>query len=163
MSRPSGFELRPVDRLMRRRHAPSCGAALAGVIGAGLLLAVSPSVHTPRELWQMLLHRAGIFAMFGGLFAVGGWWTVHTWKALWRRGRSSRERVIYDMGVRGMGFIMGVVIFLVVTWLGLTADAKMSPCRKPRSLGCRCVSPRAGSQKSEDRDGVETEHQGEAF
>jgi len=49
----------------------------------------------------MLLHRAGIFGFFGGLFAIGGWWVVHTWKALWRRGRSSRERLLYDEGVRG--------------------------------------------------------------
>jgi hypothetical protein len=41
---------------------------------------------------------------------------------LWRRGRSSRERLLYDEGVRGVGFTL-VVIFIVVTWLGLTADA----------------------------------------
>jgi hypothetical protein len=64
-----------------------------------------------------------MFGLFGGLFAIGGWWVVHTWRALWRRGRSSRERLLYDEGVRGVGFIQGVVIFLVVTWLGLTADA----------------------------------------
>jgi hypothetical protein len=125
MSPSSGFELRPVDRLLQRRHAQGCCAAVAAVIGAGLLLAVSPSVHTPRELWQRLLHCAGIFGFFGGLFAIGGWWTVHTWKALWRRGRSSRERLLYDegvRGVRGVGFTL-VVIFIVVTWLGLTADA----------------------------------------
>ena len=123
MSRSTGFELRPVDRLLRRRHAQGFCTALAAVIGAGLLFAVSPSVHTPRELLQMLFHRAGIFALFGGLFAIGGWWTVHTWRALWRRGRSSRERLLYDEGVRLVGFIQGVVIFIVVTWLGLTADA----------------------------------------
>jgi hypothetical protein len=50
MSRSTGFELRPVDRLLRRRPAPGV-AALAEVIGAGLLFAVSPSVQTLRELW----------------------------------------------------------------------------------------------------------------
>jgi hypothetical protein len=80
-------------------------------------------VCTLLQLLQLLLERAGIFGLFGLLFAIVGWWTVHTWKALWRRGRSSRERLMYDLGVRGVGFFMGVVIFLVVTWLGLIADS----------------------------------------
>lgn len=80
-----GLELRPVDRLMRLRHADSCGAAVAALSGVVLLLAVSPPTHTLRQLWQMLLERAGIFGLFGLLFAPGGWWTVRTWKALWRR------------------------------------------------------------------------------
>jgi hypothetical protein len=56
-------------------------------------------------------------------FALGAWWTVRTWKRLWRYGRSPWERAVYDYGVRFIGIFTAVSQVLIFTWLGWISDS----------------------------------------
>jgi hypothetical protein len=70
-------------------------------------------------------HPAVLLAVITSPFAIGAWWTVRTWKRLWRCGRTPRERLTYDRGVRGYGLGKAVAIFCIVTWLGWTTDVTL--------------------------------------
>lgn len=67
--------------------------------------------------------RATLLVVIASPFGIGAWWTVHTWRRLWRCGRTKRERLIYDYGVRGYGVVMAIAIICIVAWLGRTEDA----------------------------------------
>jgi hypothetical protein len=119
----SGYELAPIDRLMNRRLAASVWAVVGAVSSVALWLIYARSplelIRDPKAFraWVPLV------GFCASVFAIGGWWTVFTWRRIWRRGRSDRERVLYNYGVRGFGVFGSVGITLFITWLGWTADS----------------------------------------
>jgi len=119
-----GFEVRLIDRLMCAPHAEPIGAAIGACISFITLLVYGGTTGLDlRQLLHTVRNRAAILGLFAVIFAIGGWWTVHTWRQLWRRGRSPRERLIYDYGVRGFGFSTAVSLFFIITWLGWMNDS----------------------------------------
>jgi hypothetical protein len=110
-----GFELRSIDRFMRSRHAD----LIAGALGACISLMVSLKYGGA----DFNIHDVLPLVVFVAYFAMGGWWTVRTWRLLWRRGRSSWERIVYDHGVRAFGFLTAICLFLVITCLGWIVDS----------------------------------------
>jgi hypothetical protein len=119
-----GFEMKWIDRFMRASHAELGGAAIGALISFATLVAYSALPSDLHLLMRELRGRAVIFGFFAITFAIGGWWTVRTWRRLWRRGRSQKERAIYDFGVRTYGFSMAVSLFFIVTWLGRISEAE---------------------------------------
>jgi hypothetical protein len=113
-----GFELRSIDRIMRSRHADLIVGAVAAAISLVISLKYSGADLNIHDLWHVLP-----LAVFVAYFAMGGWWTVRTWRLLWRRGRSTWERIVYDHGVRVFGFLTAICLFLVITWLGWIVDS----------------------------------------
>ena len=117
------FEMRMIDRLMRASHAEAGGAVIGVVVSFATLAAYSDLSSDLDVLMRELKGRAFLFALFAVIFAVGGWWTVGTWRKLWRRGRSPREQLIYDYGVRTMGAVTAAYIIVGMTWLGWKTDS----------------------------------------
>lgn len=117
-----GYEARLIDGLMARRHAPRAGAAIGAVAGVALLIAYGERPGNVGDPLHLISNRAAVFAVPAALFGIGGWWTVHTWNVLWRRGRDAHERILYDYGVRTFGFLMAIVVLIVVGWLGWMND-----------------------------------------
>jgi hypothetical protein len=118
-----GFAARPVDSIMHMRFA----VPFAACIGACSSLFLASVIDGPGrlDLSQPLraVKIAGFFVMFfGTIYAAGAWWTVRTWRRLWRRGRTKWERLIYDSGVRSFGVFMAFTIILVCTFLGWSTD-----------------------------------------
>lgn len=119
----AGFQARFIDRLMRSPHAEIVWPIIAACsIVVTILISIDweegslrPS-SVPRARWFLL-------ALPGLIFAIGGWWTVHTWKRVWRKGRSSWERIVYDYGVRMSGFIMAVAHIFLYSSLGWMSDS----------------------------------------
>jgi hypothetical protein len=123
-----GFELKYLDWLMCRSHSEVVGIIIGEASGIALLLSIGRSfAHfaTPPPHFSLvdILYRAAGLAVITSPFGIGAWWTVRTWKRLWRCGRTPRERLIYDFGVRGYGVGMAAAISCLVTWLGWTTDA----------------------------------------
>ena len=119
----SGYELAPIDRLMNRRFVLLVWSvvAAASIVSLWLVYGQSPLelIRDPKAL------RAWIFlaGLSASLFAIAGWWTVFTWRRIWRRGRSDKERIIYNYGVRGVGVFGSVGMTLFITWLGWTVES----------------------------------------
>jgi hypothetical protein len=67
--------------------------------------------------------RVAVLGAITSPFALGAWWTVRTWRHLWRCGRSPWERAVYDYGVRFIGIFTVVSQFFILTWLGWISDA----------------------------------------
>jgi hypothetical protein len=121
--KPPGFHLLAIDRLMRSSHAVPILAVVAAVSIVALLLTESGIKGTWHDFQHVVMTRWRFFALFGVIFAVGGWWTVRTWRQLWRAGRSRWERVVYDYGVRGFGFSTAVALTAIITRLGWATDS----------------------------------------
>jgi len=123
-----GFKLRFVDWLMCRSYSELIGTLFGEVCGVALLLAVGRTfahfagAHSPLSL-GVIVARVTLLVAIASPFGIGAWWTVHTWRRLWRCGRNKRERLIYDYGVRGYGVVMAIAIICIVSWLGWTEDA----------------------------------------
>jgi hypothetical protein len=123
-----GFELRFVDGLMCRSYSEPMGTLFGEVCGIALLLAVGRAfahvggISPPLSL-GVVVTRATMLVILASPFGIGAWWTVRTWRRLWRCGRTRRERLIYDYGVRGYGVVMAIAIICIVAWLGWTEDA----------------------------------------
>jgi hypothetical protein len=118
-----GFEMRLIDRFMRAPHAELGGAAIGALVSSATLVAYSDLPSNLHLLMRELRGRAVLFEVFAVIFAIGGWWSVRTWRRLWRRGRSARERLIYDYGVRSMGVLVAAYIIVGITWLGWKTDS----------------------------------------
>lgn len=108
---------------MRAPHAEAGGTAIGALIGFATLVAYSNLPSDLHLLMRELRGRALLFGLFAVIFAIGGRWTVRTWRRLWRRGRSPRERLIYDYGVRSMGVITAAYVIVGITWLGWKTDS----------------------------------------
>jgi hypothetical protein len=123
-----GFKLRSVDWLMCRSYSELLGALFGEGCGITLLLAVGrafPHVAGGSSALSLgvIVLRATVLVVIASPFGVGAWWTVHTWRRLWRCGRSAWERLVYDYGVRLFGFSTAISIIAIVGWLGWTADS----------------------------------------
>jgi hypothetical protein len=118
-----GFEMRLIDRFMLAPHAEAGGAAIGALISFATLVAYSNLPSNLHLLMRELGGRALLFGLFAVIFAVSGWWTARTWRRLWRRGRSARERLIYDYGVRSMGVVAAAYVIVSITWLGWKTDS----------------------------------------
>ena len=121
-----GYRLAFVDRLMNRPLAGLAAGIIAAASGVALWLLYGPSplkLLSDFKAFRAWILLAGSSAL---ILAVGGWWTVFTWRRIWRRGRSERERILYDYGVRGFGVFGSVGILFLTTWLGWTVDAAES-------------------------------------
>ena len=123
-----GFRLRFIDWLMCRSYSTLMGTLFGEVCGIALLVAVGRGfTHdaggSSRLSFGVVLLRATMLIVVASPFGVGAWWTVHTWRRLWRCGRTKRERLIYDYGVRSYGVAMAIAIVCIVTWLGWNEDA----------------------------------------
>jgi len=127
-SKFAGFELKYLDWLMCRPHSEVVGMIVGEASGIALLLSIGrsfahfgpPAPHL--SLIDILVRAAGL-VLITSPFGIGAWWTVRTWKRLWRCGRTPHERLIYDFGVRGYGVGMAAAIICLITWLGWTTDA----------------------------------------
>jgi len=108
---------------MRSLHAVPILALFAAVLVVALLLAESGINGTWPDFKHLVTTRWRFFALFAVIFAVGGWWTARTWRQLWRAGRSPWERLVYDYGVRGVGFSTAVGLTAIIAWLGWATDS----------------------------------------
>jgi len=117
--------MRLVDRFMCGSRAEVLGAVIGACMSFTVLLVYGGVRLDLRQLLRAVENRALLLALFALVFSIGGWWTVRTWRQLWRRGRSSKERLIYDYGVRTVGLFTAVSILFIVTWLGWTTDSGM--------------------------------------
>jgi hypothetical protein len=120
------IEARSIDRFMRIAHADVVTAAIAAGLSAVTILSFSGIDFAIKT-------RGVVLAIFAVMFSAGGWWTARTWNKLWRSGRSDWEHLVYDNGVRGMGYLMAALIFITVTWLGWAADS--GPLFGPLMIG----------------------------
>jgi hypothetical protein len=123
-----GFRLRFVDRLMCRSYSELIGMLFGELCGIVLLLSAGRAFARFAGASSSLSPgviaiRAMALVAIASPFGIGAWWTVHTWRRLWRCGRTKRERLIYDYGVRSYGVIMAIAIICIVAWLGWTEDA----------------------------------------
>lgn len=123
-----GFELRLVDWLMCRSYSEVAGALVGELSGVALLLTIgrtfSHLTTTPSRISiGDFAIRAAVLAVITSPFAIGAWWTVRTWNRLWRCGRSPWEKTVYDFGVRIFGFWTAILIILLLSRLGATADS----------------------------------------
>jgi hypothetical protein len=121
--KPAGFHFLAFDRFMRSSHAVPILALVASTLIVALLLAESGTNGTWPNFQHDVMTRWRFFALFAVIFAIGGWWTARTWRRLWRMGRSPRERLVYDYGVRGFGFSTAVGLTAIITRLGWAADS----------------------------------------
>lgn len=115
----AGFQMRTIDRFMRSPYAEIAWSALAACSIVATLVIYSDIEMNLSQVLYVLRTRSGPLVVFGLLFAIGGWWTVRTWRRLWRRGRSPWEHIVYDYGVRGFGFGLAtalIVIFALIDW-----------------------------------------------
>ncbi len=119
----AGFQLRQIDRFMCSPHAEIIGAAIAAIANTITLLFYSGIHLHMGDLLHVFRTRGLFFAVFSGIFAIGGWWTVRAWKQLWRCGRSPWERMVYDHGVRLFRWMTAASIVAIITSLGWQADA----------------------------------------
>jgi hypothetical protein len=112
---------------MCRSHSEVAGALIGELSGMALLWSIG---HTFAHLAAapatlsvgVIAIRALLLAVITSPFGIGAWWTVRTWKQLWRRGRTPHEQLVYDYGVRLFGFSTAISIIFIISWLGWTAD-----------------------------------------
>jgi hypothetical protein len=126
--RRAGFELRYIDWLMCHSYSEIVGALIGELSGVALLLIIGRafvySAPTSQSLSiGILATRAVVLGAITSPFALAAWWTVRTWKQLWRYGRSPWERAVYDYGVRFIGIFTAVSQFFILTWLGWISDS----------------------------------------
>jgi hypothetical protein len=122
-----GFELILLDRLMCRSYSEVVGALIGELSGMALLWSIGRTFArfgpAPTTLSiGVIAIRVLLLAIITSPFGIGAWWTVRTWKRLWRRGRTPHEQLVYGYGVRLFGFLTAISIILIVSWLGSTAD-----------------------------------------
>jgi hypothetical protein len=110
----TGFEARPLNRLLTARHA---GLITAVVAAFSPVIVMLRGIEGPITT-EAFLRRGTIFIFWAPLFAIAGWWTAHAWKQLWRRGRSDRERLVYDYGVRTVGLLGAIGATVYGAWQG---------------------------------------------
>jgi hypothetical protein len=122
----NGLELKPIARLFSRRYAAQCVAASAGVLGILRPVFYGPLSAHAGVLSDLVLRRLLLFSPVAAIFAFGGWWTVRSWRVLWRRGRSRREKIVYDTGVRGVGFTTAVGLCVLLTYSANELDGAES-------------------------------------
>jgi hypothetical protein len=118
-----GFEARLIDRFMCSRHAEGIGAAIAASTIVTVLLFFSAIDFNLNQILLVFRTRGFLLGFFGTIFAVGGWWTVRTWRQLWRCGRSPWERLVFDTGVRGAGCMNAICVIAILGWLGWKEDS----------------------------------------
>jgi hypothetical protein len=121
--KPTGFHLLAIDRFMRSSRAVPILALVAAASIVALLLTESGINGTWPDFQHVVMTRWRFCALFAVIFAVGGWWTARTWQKLWRAGRSQWEQLVYDYGVRGVGFSTGVSLTAIITWIGWATDS----------------------------------------
>jgi hypothetical protein len=105
-------------------YAEAIGAFVAAAVSVATLLIYGGAGPDLRQLSHLIRTRIFLLGVFAAIFAIGGWWTVRTWKQLWRYGRSPWERAVYDYGVRFVGIYIAVGQLLILTWLGWISDAR---------------------------------------
>jgi hypothetical protein len=108
---------------MRLPNAEYILAAAAFGLCSTIILSSSGVHLSSTDLLHVIGTRWKFIVFFSMIFAVGGWWTAHTWRHLWRCGRSAWERLVYDCGVRLVGFSTAISLILIVSWLGWAADS----------------------------------------
>jgi multisubunit Na+/H+ antiporter MnhB subunit len=119
----AGFQLLSIDHWMRSPGAEFVGAIIAACsIVVSLVVNSEDGMSLSRALY-LLRTRTGVLALFGLLFAIGGWWTVRTWRRLWRSGRSPWERVVYDYGVRLFGFSLSIALIIIFAYFGRESES----------------------------------------
>jgi len=131
----SGYRLEFVDRLMNRPLAAITWPVVAGVSSVAFWVVYGPS---PMALIRDLkAFRAWVFLVgfCTSVLAIAAWWSVFTWRRIWRRGRGDRERILYDYGVRTFGVFGSVGITLFITWLGWTIDSDSGKSLGPMTIG----------------------------
>ncbi len=128
MNKPNrqGFTAAPIDRLMRLPHAEFILAAVAFGLCSAMILTFSGIHLRFTDLRHVVGTRWKFIAFFSIIFAIGGWWTAHTWRQLWRCGRSAWEILVYNYGVRIFGFSTAILIIFLVSRLGSAADGSTS-------------------------------------
>jgi len=118
-----GFNAGPIDRFMRLQHAEFILAVLAFGLCTAMILNFSGTHVNSSDFIHVVSTRWKFIVFFSAIFAVGGWWTARTWRHLWRCGRSSWERLVYDYGVRLFGFSTAIGLIFILSWLGWTSDS----------------------------------------
>jgi hypothetical protein len=113
---------------MCQPYSEVIGALIGELSGIALLLTVgrtfvASAPTSPGASIGILVIRVAVLGAITSPFALGAWWTVRTWKHLWRCGRSPWERAVYDYGVRFIGIFTVVGQFFILTWLGWISDA----------------------------------------
>jgi hypothetical protein len=82
---------------MRFPHLDLILAAITAALSVATVLSFSGMSFAVKT-------RGLPLAFFAAIFAVGGWRAARTWNQVWRRGRSDWERLVYDYGVRTVGY-----------------------------------------------------------
>ncbi len=117
-----GVRAASVDRLMRKPHAEVVCALVAAGIGVALLLIAGGPGLSTDGIARFLRSEAKTLAAFAALFGGGGWWLVHSWRLLWRCGRSRWEHSVFDLGVRTFGVAVALLLIVIGASLGINAD-----------------------------------------
>lgn len=123
-SKRAGFLMLAIDRWMRTPYAKAIVPIVAACSIVVALLFYSENETGVSHAWYLLQHRTGPVVFFGGVFAIGGWWTILTWRRLWRGGRDPWERAVYDYGVRTYGLLMSIALIVICAWLGGEFDSQ---------------------------------------
>ena len=126
--RHAGFKLRHIDWLMCQSYSEIVGAVIGECSGVALLLIagrafLSSNPTSPSPSVGIIVSRIVVLGAIVSPLALGAWWTIRTWKQLWRYGRSPWERAVYNYGVRFIGFITAVGQFFILTWAGWFSDS----------------------------------------
>jgi len=103
-------------------RAKAVGAAVAAAAIVATMAWYGPAQHVGGMLRFVASRQFVGGWLFASIFAVGGWWTVSTWKQLWRKGRSKWEILVYDHGVRGFGLGTAACQIGIFAYLGRSAD-----------------------------------------
>ena len=108
---------------MRLPYAELILAGAAAGLSVATLLMFSDIGFNAHYFQHVVITRWKFFALFAMLFAIGGWWTVRTWRQLWRCGRSDWEQLVFDRGVRGFGLQTGISLIAIIAWAGWREDS----------------------------------------
>ena len=105
------FRFTPVSNIFRRKGADWA----VGIISASIFAFLYGSAVALHSYPNLRLLRNGLpFVGFVVCCGLSGFLGVRSWRRLWRAGRTSAERVVYDAGVRGVGAFMLVVTPVIV-------------------------------------------------
>jgi hypothetical protein len=105
------FRFTAVSNIFRRKGADWAVGIISAVIFA-LLYGSAVALHSQPSV--RLLKNGLPFLGFVACCGLSGFLGVRSWRRLWRAGRTSVERVVYDAGVRGVGASMLVATPVIV-------------------------------------------------